>query len=141
MESLESLLDQALKHARKGHALQADMCACRIHQRCQASYGNLANWTPGRLIRLVHEGEIISDLGLFRELFYRRNGARKLVRFNGEPVNETPVTELVHGAWWLSPRIKPFHEHDETPEELIALQSRFDELMQEFSEELSGQTP
>lgn len=144
MESLESLLSQAIRHAQKGKALQAAICACQVHAQCKRSYGNPANWKPGKLVRIIHidsQGSE-SDLGLFREMFYRRTGARKLVRADGALTVASPTEsvfiELVSGQWWLEPYHKPFHETEDTPEELVALQKRFEELMHDYDEVLDG---
>lgn len=137
-ESLESLLTQALNHAHKAKALKADLCAVRVHRKCESVYGNPANWRAGGLIELLHRGKLgeLSNLGLFQEFFYRSTDARKLTRFTSEPGGLPVRVEFVSGDYWLAPRAQPFHEFEETPTELLALQSRFEELMEEFEEEL-----
>jgi len=140
MESLEQLLAQALKYAHKNKPLASDLKAIQVHRRCESTYGNPANWRMGCLVELLHRGQLseISNLGLFQESFYRHTDARKLTRFTGSPEGQAVRIEFVSGDYWLSPRHKPFHQFEETPQELLSLQARFEELMEEFEEELSN---
>ena len=137
-DSLESLLAQALKHAHKNKMLQADLCAIRIHQKCEQSYGNPNNWRLGGLVELVHRGPdgTLSNLGLFQESFYKLTEARKLGRFNNA-AGDLPVRiEFVAGDHWLGATPSPYSYREETPSEILELQARFEELMEEFEEEL-----
>src|SRR5271167_938249 len=138
MESLEQLLAQALKHAHKNRVLQADLKAVQIHRRCESTYGNSANWHNGSLVELLHRGSLgeISNLGLFQESFYKQTESRRLQRFIGLPEDRAVRIEFVSGDYWLAPRHKPFHEFEQTPYELLSLQARFEELMEEFEQEL-----
>lgn len=138
LESLESLLSQALKHAAKGRTLKADLCASTVHQRIESTYGNPCNWRSGVLVEIIHrgpEGEL-SNLGLFQELFYLRTESRKLCRFVGDSTGMASRVEFVEGAHWVGTVKKPFHQFEETPHELAALQARFDELIEELTDEL-----
>ena len=140
-ESLESLLASALKHAHKCRALRADQLAIKIHQQVQNAYANPLNWRPGGIVELVHRGpnSELSNLGLFQESFYRNSTDRRLTRFSGELAPGVAVrVEWVAGAHWLSPQPRPDHPFKETPHGLLALQARFEELMESFSEELDA---
>jgi len=143
LESLESLLSQALKHAAKGRALKADLCATTVHQRIESTYGNPLNWRSGGLVEIIHRGPQgeLSNLGLFQELFYLRTESRKLQRTSNNPAGVVARVEFVEGAHWVGTVKKPFHQFEETPHELAALQARFDELIEEFADELPPLAP
>ena len=141
MESLDSLLASALKHAHKSKALRADQLAIKIHQQVQNAYANPLNWRTGGVVELVHRGPQgeLSNLGLFQEAFYRNSSDRRLSRFQGKLAPGVAVrVEWVAGAHWLSPQPRPDHPLEETPHEILALQARFEELMESFSEELDA---
>jgi hypothetical protein len=137
MESLESLLSQALKHASEGKCTRHE--TREIHSLIRSSYGNPLNWRPGGLVELIHRADdgTLSNLGLFRESYYNRTSARRLQRFNGDPTSEPSRVEFVEGAHWVGPVAdSSYHKYEDTPQDLAELKKQFDELVLEIEDEL-----
>ena len=77
MDSLETLLKEALKHdlqRRKAKGIAARLALIRA--TCHTMYTNPENWTMTRTIQLIHL-ETGQSLGIFQEYTHKKTAARK----------------------------------------------------------------
>lgn len=128
---LEALLKSAKKeaHFRRQEIAQRKALTPKFGIKKQAEM----EWKVGQTVCLIHRSEDGTEtaLGLFTE--YLRNGSRWL-----RPSADTLTphhSEIVTGSWWLNPCIREIPVSD-SPSEVKAIRSRFEMLINEFSEEL-----
>lgn len=133
VDILETLLAEAIRYATKSQVLRSDLAAKEASRLIKSSYGNPINWSGSRCIELVHRssGGELSNLGQFREEFYRGTEARRLTRWTG-PTQSSDAVEFVTGDHWLGATPAPEHRYEETPQELLQLKARFHDLMAEL---------
>lgn len=87
-------------------------------------------WTPGRLIALVHQSSQgrRTYLGVFQELKSDLFKARRLVPSDAQAHGTLPV-EIVTQDYWLYPKVHVAAA--DSPDEVRAIEARFAELMRE----------
>ena len=93
-----------------------------------SQYANPDNWTPGRVVTLIHITE--GKLGDYQEYFFRgRADSRRLLPAN--PLLASQASELVFGDHWLHPKFSAPVEPDSEWEERQVV-ARFNQLISEY---------